>query len=114
MAWEKRGELRYYYRARWDGRRSVKTYVGRGPAALAAAQEDQQKQAARAARRQAAEIEKALEKPARDLMAELDGQVRIATQTALTTAGYRQHARGKWRKMRATTHEESRQTTSGT
>jgi hypothetical protein len=108
MAWEKRGEQRYYYRARWDGRRCIKQYLGRGPAAEAAAQEDEAKRTGRVAQRFAAEVEKALEKPARALLSELDGQVRIAIQTALTAAGFRQHARGRWRKRRAATTKEKK------
>jgi hypothetical protein len=114
VAWESRWNKRFYYRSRRVGNRVVKTYFGRGRQALAAAQEDQEKQAARAARRYAAEIERAVAEPARELIAELDGEVRIVIQTALAKAGYRQHARGRWRKMRATTQEESRQTTSRT
>jgi len=44
-------------------------------------------------------------------MAGLDDRVNVVIQMTLAAAGYCQHARCKWRKMRATTHEESRQTT---
>ena len=63
----------------------------------------------RAAQRYAAEVEKALERPARNLMAELDGQVRIAIQTALAAAGYRRHG-GQWRKRRAKADEKTNET----
>jgi hypothetical protein len=75
--------------------------MGRGPSAQAAAQEDREKRAARAIQRHVAELEKAMEQPAKDVMAELNGQVNIVIQTALAVAGYRQHDRGKWRKRRA-------------
>ena len=109
MAWEKRGEQRYYYRARWEGRRSIKTYFGRGPAALAAAREDEEKRAARAAQRYAAAIEKARELPARELVTELDSQLNIAVYSALAKAGFHRHG-GQWRKRRAKPSEASKQT----
>jgi hypothetical protein len=101
MGWERRrGNRYYYYRCEWRGGRCIKRYIGRGRAAEIAAREDRQKQAARAARRYAAEIERALEKPASDSLVELDGVVTVAIHSALTAAGYHRHQRGKWRKKR--------------
>jgi hypothetical protein len=37
MAWESRGNNRYYYRKRWVGKKVVSEYVGKGPAAEEAA-----------------------------------------------------------------------------
>ena len=110
MAWESRWNKRYYYRYRRIGKRVVKVYMGRGEQALAASREDDERRLGLAARRYAADVEKVLAEPARELMADLDGKVRIAIQTALTAAGYRQHARGKWRKMRATTPKREQET----
>jgi hypothetical protein len=91
------------------GNRVVKTYYGRGPAGRAAAQEDEAKQARRLEQQLAAEIEKAMEKPTRALMAELDQGVKVAIHTALIAAGFRQHCRGSWRrKRRAKANEEPR------
>jgi hypothetical protein len=101
MAWELRCHKRYYYRSRRVGDRVLKQYLGRGPAAEAAAREDEEKQAARVARRYAAAIEKAQAEPARELLAELNGQVTMAVHTALTAAGYHRHG-GEWRKRGAT------------
>jgi len=82
------------------GNRVLKQYLGRGPVAEAAAREDGEKQAARAARRYAAAIEKAQAEPARDLMTELNDQVAVAIHSALMAAGFHQHARGRWRRKR--------------
>ena len=102
MAWERRGPggNRYYYRSVWQRGRVRKIYVGKGPAAEQAAREDQEKQAARAAQQYATEIERALEKPARDLMAGLDSEINVAIRSALMAAGFHQHARGQWRRKR--------------
>ena len=102
MAWERRGPggNRYYYRCRWIHGRNVKTYMGRGRLALVAAQEDEAQRAGRLAQQYAAEIEKALEKPVRELVTELDGLVNVAIYSALTAAGYHRHERGRWRKQR--------------
>jgi hypothetical protein len=114
MAWETRGGGRFYYRYRWNHGRVIKVYVGKGPAAERAAREDEAKRTNRIAQRQAAEIERVLERPARDLMAEVDGQVTVAIHSALMAAGYHRHSRGAWRKRRAKASEATRQTTSRT
>ena len=104
MGWEtRRGGGRYYYRYRWDRGRVTKVYVGKGPAAVQAAREDEEKRADRIAQRQVVELERVLEKSPQDMMADLDGQVRIAIHTALMAAGFHQHARGRWRKRRVKT-----------
>jgi hypothetical protein len=113
MAWERRGPggNRYYYRCEWRGGRCIKRYLGRGPAAEAAAREDGEKRAARTIRRHIAAIEKAMEQPAKDLMTGLDGQVTVAIHSALMAAGYHRHSRGAWRKRRAKASEATKQTT---
>lgn len=74
--------------------------MGRGPKAELAANEDTAKRAERAARRQAAEVNRLREEPVGDLLAELDGQVTLALRAALAAAGFHQHARGQWRRKR--------------
>jgi len=100
MAWEARWRQRYYYRSKRVGNRIVKVYMGKGPEAESAAREDAAKRADRAVRRHAAEVDRMRDEPAKDMMAELDGQVRIMLETALVAAGYHQHDRGRWRKKR--------------
>lgn len=110
MAWETRGQRRYYYRGRREQGRVIKVYVGGGAAGEQAAREDEQRQIARAVQRGIAELERASAKPAHDLMIELDSQVTIAIRSALTKSGYHQHARGRWRRKRhgKTSQTESR------
>jgi hypothetical protein len=110
MGWEQRRGILYYYRSEWRAGRCVKRYIGRGAAGEAAAREDEERRLARAVRRHAAEVERALERPARDLASQLDAEVKIAIQTVLVAGGFRQHARGKWRRRRATTAENEQAT----
>ena len=107
MAWERRRENWYYYRPQWIQGRVVKVYVGRGPEAEAAAREDAARRAERAARRQAAAVDRLREEPAGDLMAELDNQVKAMLRTALVAAGFHQHARGQWRRRRNVKERET-------
>jgi hypothetical protein len=100
MAWEQRRGNWYYYRPQWIQGRVVKTYLGRGPKAEAAASEDAERRAERAALRNATEDARLREEPAGALLAELDGQVTIMLRAALAAAGFHQHARGQWRKKR--------------
>ena len=113
MAWEKRRGHLYYYRSQWNQGRVVKIYMGKGPKAEAAAREDAAKRAERAERRYAAEMDRLREEPAKDLMADFDGQVKIMLRGALLDAGYHQHDRGKWRKRRGQTKERTNGNTKG-
>jgi cob(I)alamin adenosyltransferase len=96
MGWE-RG---YYYRARKEGGRVVRQYVGKGTLAELAAETDaferQRREAERAAwRAERAELE-ALDAP----LAELNHLADLLARAALVAAGYRQHNRGEWRRRR--------------
>lgn len=99
MAWETRRSRRYYYRSRRIGRAVRRQYVGCGPQAEAAANEDE---AARVElRRQRTEVRliEAEIGPLKDVMAELDEGCRILMHGTLLAAGFHQH-RGHWRKRR--------------
>jgi hypothetical protein len=101
MSWEKRGNRRYYYRARSVGGKVVKQYVGHGPEAEKAAREDAQKRAEREARlearRESRRQYEAVQVTLAAVFADCDNLIRAA----LVQAGFHQHTRGEWRKRRA-------------
>ncbi len=99
MPWERRGQNRYYYRARRVGPVVKKQYCGKGPIAESAARQDAE------VRRRRAEGQAAIRKirepltPVLDLMRQLDTGVRMLCDGSLLTAGYHQN-KGVWRKRR--------------
>src|SRR5262245_43881874 len=96
MAWQQVGRRRYYYRNRCIQGRSVRRYVGTGPAAeLAAAADDLRRlERAIAARERAAEQARVREadRAVRQLF-ELAG---LVADAALLARGYHKHG-GEWR-----------------
>jgi hypothetical protein len=100
MAWEQRGNGRYYYRSYKRGGRVVKEYIGTdATAALIAAHDEAERE------RRHEERERALADARRltELAAQYDDFSRAVdalTAAALLAAGYHQHARGTWRKRR--------------
>ena len=100
MAWEHRGDRTYYYRSRKVAGRVVKEYIGAGPtAALIAAHDEAERERRIEQREQAREDARRLA----ELAAQYETASRAAdalTAAALLAAGYRQHARGTWRKRR--------------
>jgi hypothetical protein len=90
----------YYYRARKEGRRVVKEYVGAGQAALLAQMLDEQhrtRQLAEAAEQRAAMAAfEAEEAPIEDLCRHIE----TVTRATLLGAGYHRHERGEWRQRR--------------
>ena len=100
MSWERRGQQWVYYRARRVNGRVVKDYCGTGFLAELEAEEDAQ---AREERRSRLERERAEHKALEALDAAVDAFVlltKAAVKKVLTAAGYRQHKRGEWRKVR--------------
>ncbi len=97
MGWERRrGGRQYYFRARRDGTRVLKTYVGGGPKAQLAAQEDK---AARDARQHEAQFRTDMECQVAELAAILNEFGELADQVVsyqLFSAGWRKHHR-EWR-----------------
>jgi hypothetical protein len=99
MGWD-RG--RYYTRSRKIGGRVIREYVGHGPAGELAARLDALARARRLAEvRAAAEADRerrgeldALDAQARELVRLTD----VPARAALAAAGFRQHARGAWRR----------------
>lgn len=107
MAWERRRNGRlYFYRTRYVAGRTVKEYVGRGPKAEQAAKEDASKRAQREAcllsKRERRREYESVQMTFTALAAECQSLVRAS----LLSAGYYQHARGKWRKRRGNGHPE--------
>lgn len=99
MAWEVRGQGRYYYRKRRTGGRVVSEYVGAGPLAELLAEADALDRAERAEERKA-------EQRVREEIQTLDRQadevadlVRALTHGVLLASGYHTHKR-QWRKSR--------------
>ena len=101
MGWEtRRGRGRYYTRSRKVHGRIIREYVGTGPVAELAAQQDAEKRVKRLAARErlhhgAAQWTGAAA-PLMQLSQLLDG----LTAATLIAAGYHQHHRGTWRKRR--------------
>lgn len=99
MAWEKRGEKKYYYRKSWNNGRCVSEYIGAGEITpLIEAQDRWEKKKAKMARQ---EIQRDQRKTAA-LDAELDriSEInRLLIDGLLLAAGFHQHKR-QWRKKR--------------
>lgn len=100
MAWEQRGNNSYYYRSRKIGGRVVKEYIGAGLTAEIVAARDE---AARERRHAERERERAELRRLAAIEAEYAVFARACdalAAAALLAVGYRQHARGAWRKRR--------------
>ena len=100
MAWEQRGNHRYYYRARKVNGRVHKEYVGTGPLAEAVSQHDararEMRRAAKVQRSQEHEAILALDAPVNTFTDTLETLMR----TSLLLAGYHRHHGSEWRKRR--------------
>ena len=98
MGWERRRSGTYYYYARREGGRVVKTYVGTGPGAAVAADVVEAAALALESRRDLFREAKAGLATVADRLAELGRSADAAARAALLSAGYRRHHRGEWRK----------------
>ncbi len=93
MGWEHRGSYQYYIRRQTVHGRRVRTSLGRGAVARAAAAVD-------AARRQTQETARAERRRLTTLDRQSDAVCRCITQlmqATLLVAGYHQHHRSEWR-----------------
>jgi hypothetical protein len=108
MGWEQVGGRRYFYLSRRVGGRPRRVYVGpaNSPAAELAAAADGLRRLGReiAARERQAERERHREAEAPLL--QLCQMTDALSRAALLAAGYRQHARGTWRRCRETERAE--------
>lgn len=102
MAWEQRGNRTYYYRSVRSGTRVTREYAGGGFMGALADEFDAEQREARAHKRAQITKERVrwsdLEQPTR----ELDDLTDLMVAAVLTTAGFRQHDRGEWRRRRGT------------
>ena len=107
MGWEKRDRgTSYYYRGHRIGHRVIKVYVGRGPAAEAAAQADAEHRAARARRHQAEQQRRLAYEAIGAQVAECCTEAAGLMDAALLIDGYYRHDRGAWRRRRHGKSEE--------
>lgn len=102
MAWEARGDRRYFRRSVRDGRRVRSIYIGTGPVAELVAQADELLRAEREARRRARQAERDRLDEADAHLDRLDALADLLTRAELTAAGYHRHDRGAWRRRRGT------------
>jgi hypothetical protein len=95
MGWETRRGRKYYYRARRIGERVVKEYLGSGPAAEQAAQEDAE---ARARRKAARNEQKLIERATEPLQAFCTYSQLLIEAELLVLGFYKR--RGMWRRRK--------------
>ena len=101
MAWETRGDKRYFYRtAKVDGR-VVRTYVGTGPVAELAAKLEALDRRRRQEAAEALQADRARTRPAEAAAAALDALVDDLVAAALLAAGYHRRNYSPWRRRRA-------------
>ena len=95
MAWEQRGNRRYYYRKRRQGGRVSSEYVGAGELAGAAAALDTLEREVRRAERQRRAQLRALDAH----IGQVSDLIRALTDAVLLINDYHTH-KGQWRKKR--------------
>jgi hypothetical protein len=100
MAWEQRGNHTYYYRSHKVGGRVVKEYIGSDATADLIAAHDEAERERRSADREQVRAEARRLAELAAGYETLSGAVDALTAAALMADGYRQHARGAWRKQR--------------
>jgi hypothetical protein len=100
MAWHQQYNKRYYYRNRWINGRSVRQYVGQGPAGELAAATDALRRENRQAQATAWRQEQARCAPPFALVRQLCDVTETMLRGALLVAGYHRHARFSWRRRR--------------
>jgi hypothetical protein len=97
MAWDKRGNGRYYTRTRRLNGRRVREYYGKGERAELAAAEDEYRRTLRALTRNAIRRHVNRSAEADAILIRLEEQAQRLTQAGLLAAGFRQHHHGEWR-----------------
>ena len=100
MGWRQRGNKRYFYRMRRNGRRVTYEYLGSGPAAARAAEEIADRKTL--VRQRAAELNALREsaEPVTSIATQVNREVRLLIDAALLSAGFHQHKRSEWRQRR--------------
>jgi hypothetical protein len=100
MAWETRGNQRYYYRSKRVGDRVVKQYVGPGRTGSVIAALHEIRQAQKAVEREALQADMDEVALLEAAFNPLDEFATAVAETALFAAGYHRPKRGPWRKRR--------------
>lgn len=98
MGWESRGNGRYYYRKRREGRRVVSEYVSDRVAPLIEMM-DVEERSERERLRQTARIQREQFRVASQAVDEVSRWVRLMTEQTLIENGFHRH-KGQWRKQR--------------
>ena len=99
MAWEQRGNNRYYYCKRWEDGRCISVYLGAGTTADLLATCEQYRRAEEAQAREAERARRGEVEAMDQAIAELAQLTRELTRAVLVTNGYHQH-KGQWRRKR--------------
>jgi hypothetical protein len=100
MAWETRGERRFFYQSVRVGGKYVRRYVGSGPEADKVAEEIRRRQEARLAESETLRHDEERYAAAMAPILELFGLTDLVTKATLVSGGFHQHSRGKWRYRR--------------
>ena len=108
MAWQEVDGRRYYYRGRRLCGRTRRLYVGAAgsPAAELAAAADHLRRLGREAAARESHAERERLRGAEASLLQLCQMTDALTRAALLAAGFRQHARGAWRRCRETERAE--------
>jgi hypothetical protein len=99
MAWDVRGDLRYFYRSQRIGDTVKRVYVGSGEVAKRAAAKDAAAKAKRAADQAELITFEAKMADVDQLTAEVRQGVDLLTEAVLLSLGFHEH-RGQWRRHR--------------
>lgn len=99
MAWEQRGNGRYYYRKDWENGHCVSVYLGAGETAVLIATCERYRQAEEAQAREAERSRRAEVAACDQTIAELEQLTRELMRAVLLMNGYHQH-KGQWRRKR--------------
>ena len=105
MGWHTAGGRRYYYVNKWQNGRSVRTYVGSGLVAEAAATAADRRRVEREIQARAWREEQARRDAALGPLLELIRVSDLVLEGVLLASGYHQHDRGTWRKKRVRKHQ---------
>jgi hypothetical protein len=100
MAWETRGNRRYFYRSERVGGRVVKHYEGSEMMAEVVGLLQVEKKASREAERAKVRAEQEELSQLEAVLAPLDEIARVAVEEAMQAAGFHRTKRGPWRKRR--------------
>jgi hypothetical protein len=97
MAWETRGERRFFYQSVRVGGKYVRRYVGNGPEAEKVAEEIRRRQEARLAESEALRHDEERHAATVAPVLELFNLTDLIMKATLVGGGFHQHGRGSWR-----------------